>query len=89
MADIKIKPNDEQDFKQFEVNIKDINWKQRCKLNDNMLKVNKGGEIPPFSWWGGIVLEYTELKESELNKYSTDEIIAIANKVFDLANKKK
>ena len=89
MSNIKIEPNDEQDFKKFEVEIKDIGWKQRCQLNDAMIKQNSGGKIPPFSWWGEIVLKYTELKESELKKYSTDEIIAIANKIFELANKKK
>jgi hypothetical protein len=44
---------------------------------------------PAFSWWGGIVLKYTDLDEEELNKYSTAEIIAIADAVFETANKKK
>ena len=86
---IKIKPTKDQDFKQFQVEVKDITWKMRCKLNDMMIKENKNSEVPSFSWWGGIVLEFTELKESELNKYSTDEIIAIANTIFEEANKKK
>ena len=88
MAEVKIKPNDEQEFKQFQVDIKDIGWRQRCKLNDAMIKENGNGKMPSFSWWGAIVLEFTELKEIELNKYSTDEIIAIANTVFEVANKK-
>ena len=89
MADTKIQPTEDQDFKQFEVNIKDIGWRQRCQLNDAMIKEQGNGKMPPFSWWGDIVLKYTDLKENELNKYSTDEIIAIANKIFELANKKK
>ena len=89
MAEVKIKPNDEQDFKPFDIAIKDINWKMRCDLNDMMIKENSNGSMPSFSWWGSIVLKYTYLKESELNKYSTDEIIAIANTVFEVANKKK
>ena len=89
MAEVKIKPNDEQDFKPFDIAIKDINWKMRCELNDMMIKENSNGSMPSFSWWGGIVLKFTDLKESELNKYSTDEIIAIANTVFEVANKKK
>ena len=32
---------------------------------------------------------YPSLKETELNKYSTDEIIGIANTIFEIANKKK
>ena len=89
MADIKVKPTEEQDFGAFEIAIKDINWKMRCELNDLMIKENSNGSMPSFSWWGDIVLKYTDLKESELNKYSTDEIIAIANTIFEVANKKK
>ena len=91
MDKIKIKPSEDQnqDFKTFEISIKDINWKMRCELNDMMNKENSNGAMPSFSWWGEIVLKYTDLKESELNKYSTDEIIAIANAIFDVANKKK
>ena len=89
MADIKVKPTEEQDFKTFEIAIKDINWNMRCELNDMMIKENSNGHIPSFSWWGNIVLKFTELKETELNKYTTDEIIAIANTIFEVANKKK
>ena len=89
MSEIKIKPNAEQDFKPFDIAIKDINWKMRCDLNDMMIKENSNGSMPSFSWWGEIVLKYTDLKESELNKYSTDEIIGIANAIFEVANKKK
>ena len=89
MADIKVKPTEAQDFKTFEISIRDINWKMRCELNDKMIKENSNGAMPSFSWWGDIVLKYTDLKELELNKYSTDEIIAIANSIFEIANKKK
>ena len=89
MADIKVKPTEEQDFKTFEIAIKDVNWKMRCELNDMMIKENSNGAMPSFSWWGNIVLKYTDLKETELNKYSTDEIIGIANTIFEIANKKK
>tara|TARA_R110002020_G_scaffold94709_1_gene227660 strand:- start:223 stop:501 length:279 start_codon:yes stop_codon:yes gene_type:complete len=89
MDNIKIKPSEGVDFKEFEVEIKDITWKMRCNLNDLMIEENAKNGTPTFSWWGNIVLQYTELKEEELNKYSTDEIIAIANKIFEVANKKK
>ena len=89
MADIKVKPTEEQDFKAFEISIKDVNWKMRCELNDMMIKENSNGAMPSFSWWGNIALKFTDLKESELNKYSTDEIIGIANTIFEVANKKK
>ena len=89
MSEIKIRPNDSQDFKTFEIGIKNISWKMRCELNDKMIKENSNGSVPSFSWWGEVVLKYTDMKETELNKYSTDEIIAIANTIFEVANKKK
>ena len=90
MGKVKIKATEDQDFKTFEIPIKDINWKMRCDLNDMMIKENANSDVmPSFSWWGNIVLKFTDLKESELNKYSTDEIIAIANTIFEVANKKK
>ena len=87
---VKVKPNEKQDFKTFNIEIVEITWKKRCELNDLMIKINNdGGKIPPFSFWGDVVLKYTTMKENELNKYSTDEIIAIANTVFEVANSKK
>jgi len=89
MNTIEIEPKEQQDFKKFEVSIKTITWKMRCELNDMMIEETAKSANPAFSWWGGIVLKYTDLDEEELNKYSTDEIIAIANAVFETANKKK
>ena len=89
--DIQVKPNKDegQDFKEFTLSMKEITWKIRCEINDEMIKKTADGTIPPFSWWGSIVLKYTDLKEEELHKYSTDEIIGIAKTIFEVANKKK
>ena len=84
----KVKPNDKQTFKEFEIEIDEITWKKRCELNDKMLE-HSSGKIPPFSFWGEVVLTYSNMTEEELNKYTTDEIIAMANKVFEIANAKK
>ena len=85
---IKVKPSDKQTFKEFEIEIDEITWKKRCELNDKMLE-HSSGKIPPFSFWGEIVLNYSNMTEEEINKFSTDEIIAMANKVFEVANSKK
>ena len=85
---MKIKPDKKDDFKPFEIDIKPIDWQQRCELNDLMIKEGTG-DAPSFSFWGRVVLDCTDLKEEELNKYSTSEIIAIANTIFKEANKKK
>ena len=89
MANIKIKPSEGVDFKQFEIEIEEIDWKKRCALNDKMINQRETGETPLFSFWGEIVLQFTKLTESELNKYSTNEIVSIANTIFAVANKKK
>ena len=88
---MKITPDKKagQNFKPFELEINPITWKQRCKLNDMMIKESTAGSVPNFSFWGSVVLECTDLGEDDLNKYSTDEIIAIANAIFEVANKKK
>ena len=89
MDNTSIEPSENQDFKKFDVPIKTITWKMRCELNDMMIESNSDGNVPKFSWWGNVVLKYTDLKEEEINKYSNDEIIAIANTIFEVANKKK
>ena len=50
---------------------------------------NGSNGVPNFSFWGEIVLKYSTMTEEEINKYSTDEIIAMANKIFEVANAKK
>ena len=86
---IKVKAGEGQKFKSFELEIEPITWKQRCKLNDMMIHKNNEDGMPDFTFWGSIVLEFTKLSEDKLNNYSTDEIIAIANTIFEEANKKK
>tara|TARA_Y100001963_G_scaffold60482_1_gene84484 strand:- start:2385 stop:2660 length:276 start_codon:yes stop_codon:yes gene_type:complete len=89
---VKIKPNEGQDFKEFEIEINQITWKKRCELNDLMVAVNKEDEyktMSQLSFCGDIVLKFTNLNEEDLNKYSNDEIIAIANTIYEQANKKK
>ena len=91
MSVIKVKPKDGQKFKSFDVDLVDITWKNRCELNDKMIEAQQAGagKIPSFTFWGEIVLDYTKLSEDELVKLSTDEIIGIANAVFESANAKK
>ena len=91
MAKITVKPKKDttQDFDKFEVEVKDVTWKQRCELNDSLMKECRGGNVPVFSWWANVALKFTALKQDELNKYTSDEILSIGNAVLDFANKKK
>jgi len=86
---MKIKADKNQTFKTFDIEMKPVTWQQRCELNDSMIKESGSGSIPNLSFWGKVVLQYTALTEDELNKYSTDEIVSIANAIFEEANKKK
>ena len=89
---VKVKPNESQEFKEFEVDVEEITWKKRCELNDLIVSLSTEDEyktMSELSICGDIVLKYTKLDEEELNKYSSDEIIAIANTIFEFANKKK
>ena len=65
----KIKPNEKQDFKVFEIDIPDISWKQRVDLNNRMIKAENSGEPPLFDFWGNIIIEYCNISEEEINKY--------------------
>ena len=84
---VKVKPSEGQDFKAFEVEMVKIDWKKRCELNDKMMGADVNTQT--FSFWGEICLEYTKLSEEELNEYSTDEIAAISQAIFEVANRKK
>ncbi len=85
----KVKAAKNQEFKSFEIELKELGLKDRCKLNDEMIAKSKGDEIPGFSYWIDVIRIGTELTDEEINKYSTDEIVAIAQKIFEEANKKK
>ena len=86
---VKIKPTGDQDFKAFEIDIPTLCWDKRCELNNLMVSASKDKETSLINFCGDIVLKFTELSEEELNKYSSDEIIAISNTIFEFANKKK
>lgn len=86
---VKVKPDANQSFKTFEIEMVKIDWKKRCELNDMMIQKTGADSNPSFSFWGGICLEYTKLTEEELNKLSTDEIVAISQTIFEVANAKK
>ena len=89
---VKVKPNESQEFKEFEVDVEEITWKKRCELNDLIVSLSTEDEyktMSELSICGDIVLKYTKLDEEELNKYSSDEIVGIAKTIFEFANKKK
>tara|TARA_Y100000310_G_scaffold114486_1_gene112968 strand:- start:167 stop:436 length:270 start_codon:yes stop_codon:yes gene_type:complete len=89
MVKVKVKPNLEldppQDFKPFDIDIIEIKWRDRCKLNNGHMN----GEIPSFTEIGDIAMKYTGLKEEDIHKYSNNEIMGITAAIYNEANKKK
>ena len=77
-----------KEFKTFRIDLKELNLDERSALNDKIMQEANEG-LPKFSFWVDVVRQGTELPDEEINKFSTDELIAIANKIFEEANKKK
>ena len=77
-----------KEFKTFKIDLKELGLDERSELNDKFMEAAVDG-VPKFSFWVDVVTQGTDLPDEEINKYSTDELIAIANKIFEEANKKK
>ena len=74
--------------KSFKLEIKDFNLNERIDLNNLLYKFfnNNEGMFGPAI---DIVRISTDLSDEEINKYSNDEIFAIAISVSNFVNKKK
>ena len=86
---MKIKPDENQDFKAFELEVKQVTWENRCWMMDKYSEFLQENKYPPFSYYGEIVLKCTDLDENDLNKYSNHEIQAIGQQIFLECSKKK
>ncbi len=88
---VNVKPNKthNQKFKSFEIELKTLGLQDRCKLNDEMIAKSQEDKQPGFSYWVNVLRIGTDLTDEEINKFSSEEIIAIAETIFEEANKKK
>ena len=86
---MKIIPEDAQDFKEFEIEVEEVEYKTRCWMIDKYQEYIEQGKNPPFSYYGEIVLKCTHLDEKKLNKYSNHEIRAMGQQIFLESSKKK
>tara|TARA_R100001594_G_scaffold150294_1_gene210909 strand:+ start:56 stop:325 length:270 start_codon:yes stop_codon:yes gene_type:complete len=73
-------------FKPFEVELKTLNLSQRAEINDMLTDESR---TKNFSFYLDVIRLGTDLSDEELNDYSSDELIAMATKVYESANKKK
>lgn len=90
MANIKVKPLKDQDFKEIEVSTK--NWNLETRKNINRLvssAAHKDSELTMFEACCNIIDMATTLTEDEVFNLSTDEIQTIGMRIAKEINKKK
>ena len=86
---MKINPEESKDFKPFEIEVKEVEWQNRCWIIDTYQDYVAQEKAPPFSYYGEIILRCTELDEAGVNKYSNHEINALGQQIFLECSKKK
>ena len=86
---MKIKPEEPKDFKPFEIEVEEVEYKTRCWMMDKYQEYLEQAKSPPFSYYGDIVLKCTHLDEEKLNKYSNHEIRAMGQQKYLECSKKK
>ena len=86
---MKINPEESKDFKAFEIEVKEVEWQNRCWMTDKYQEYLEQGKNPPLSYYGDIVMKCTDLDEVGINKYSNHEIKAMGQQIFLESSKKK
>ena len=85
MANAKIKG---ENVKELTFEVKDLNLDERIEFNNIITK--SGGVINlSFGEFVSMVRIATTLTDEEINKFTDTEIIAIANRCYEVVNKKK
>ena len=63
---VKVAPNEQQEFKTFDLEINEIDLDKRCELNDMMLEISNNGTNPSFSFWVDIILKFTKFSSVKI-----------------------
>ena len=85
MANAKIKG---ENVKELTFDVKDLNLDERIEFNNIITK--SGGVINlSFGEFVSMVRIATTLTDEEINKFTDTEIIAVANRCYEVVNKKK
>ena len=85
MANAKIKG---ENVKQLTFDVKDLNLDERIEFN-NVITKSGGISNIGFGDWVNMVRLATTLTDEEINAFTDTEIIAIANRCYEVVNKKK
>ena len=85
---IKVVADKKQDqkFKSFEIEINLLTLSQRAEMNDLITNEKKAKN---FSFWIEVIRLGADFSDEELNKFSTEEILGIANAIIQDVNAKK
>lgn len=85
MANAKIKG---ENVKELTFDVKDLNLDERIEFNR---VITNGGKISQINFEGFVnaIRVGTTLTDEEINKFTDTEIIAIANRCYEVINKKK
>ena len=77
-----------ENVKEITFDVKDLNLDERIEFNNIITK--SGGVINlSFGEFVSMVRIATTLTDEEINKFTDTEIIAIANRCYEVVNKKK
>ena len=77
-----------ENVKELTFEVKDLNLDERIEFNNVITKSGGIGNIG-FGDWVNMVRVATTLTDDEINVFTDTEIIAIANRCYEVVNKKK
>ena len=85
---IKVVADKEQNqkFKTFEIEINLLTLSQRATMNDLMTDESRAKN---FTFWIEVIRLGADFNDEELNNFSTEEILGIANAIIQDVNSKK
>ena len=77
-----------ENVKELTFEVKDLNLDERIDFNNVITKSGGIGNIG-FGDWVNMVRLATTLTDEDINNFTDTEIIAIANRCYEVVNKKK
>ena len=77
-----------ENVKELTFEVKDLNLDERIEFN-NIITKSGGISNIGFGDWVNMVRVATTLTDEDINSYTDVEIVAIANRCYEVVNKKK
>ena len=77
-----------ENVKELTFEVKDLNLDERIEFN-NIITKSGGISSIGFGDWVDMIRIATTLTDDDINSYTDTEIIAVANRCYEVVNKKK